>query len=551
MRKKINIIKTAIICLMVALTVLILIFAIGSTTRPKQNDTHKQEDNNKQNEENIIHYTEITSLTELVKGMQNGGNYKLATDITTTESVVIPEGVSVTLLMNGKSITGSIAKDAGAVLINNGYMIINGDDASVIKNDVADGTTTIQNKGTLVLNGGKYESAPWGGTKDAWPAYAINSAGSIVINDATVVGAHGAVAVYKGTGVINKGDFSITGCSSLPDHVLYAPDYEPSKLIIHDGNFTVTVDKTVGGDSLSYGNIVAYGGTFNESPVKDAAINEILAVGEIVDNDDGTWTVKGAEVKGQKELTTALKLSDNSLRLSGTFKNGEQYAVYPKLGLYADYYSNHAVSISGGNLALTDGAVCGLWLEDVSAVNDMTIEGDNKVAVLYVQENMKATTITNVNVDSSVGVGIYSEYCINGLELNNCVVNQDAHDTDFGTEMWHNSAFFATEGSIVTINGGVYKSEDGYAVLTGGTTKSIITINGGEFKGIISTQGDDEIIINAGTFENFKVEQTGAGLVIKGGTFDSDPSAYVAEGYTATNKSDNTWIVAKSEEFLE
>ena len=54
---------------------------------------------------------------------------------------------------------------------------------------------------------------------------------------------------------------------------------------------------------------------------------------------------------------------------------------------------------------------------------------------------------------------------------------------------------------------------------------SVVTVNGGSFEG------------------NLLITAKGA-LVVKGGTFDTDPSAYLASGYVAT-ESNGIWTVGQ------
>ena len=237
----------------------------------------------------------VTTANDLQAAINNGEtNIVLMNDIELTESIVIPAPATTTYALkatptvidlNGKTITGNNTRADGALIVNNGFLVLNGNNQSAISNQATDGAPVIQNNGTLVINGGRYVAAPWGGTNTAWPSYAINSYSDITINGGVIVGSHGAVSVNDGsTGVINGGDISITGCKLLSDHVLYAPG--ASKLTVNGGNFTMAYDSTVGGDTLFSGNCVVTDGTFNEDPSKYVATDYAA-----VDNGNGTWSV--------------------------------------------------------------------------------------------------------------------------------------------------------------------------------------------------------------------------------------------------------------------
>ena len=87
-------------------------------------------------------------------------------------------------------------------------------------------------------------------------------------------------------------------------------------------------------------------------------------------------------------------------------------------------------------------------------------------------------------------------------------------------------------GGNVTINGGTFVGSD-YVLqgdfapqnyMDGNNFESVVTINGGDFTGAIKVSAATQ-------------------LVIKGGTFSVDPSAYLADGYVAT-ESNGVWTVA-------
>lgn len=118
----------------------------------------------------------------------------------------------------------------------------------------------------------------------------------------------------------------------------------------------------------------------------------------------------------------------------------------------------------------------------------------------------------------------------------------------------------------MTVNGGAYEGNTYYGIwVTNDGATTDVTINDGSFTGKrygLYSQVDDGkqdagnvgILINGGSFHG---ETQGAavmnssgssrdwGMSITGGTFSSDPTEYLAEGYTAT-ESEGSWTVTKS-----
>ena len=105
-----------------------------------------------------------------------------------------------------------------------------------------------------------------------------------------------------------------------------------------------------------------------------------------------------------------------------------------------------------------------------------------------------------------------------------------------GTYTGKKAVMISAPGGNVTINGGTFNGSE-YAIQAdfapqyytdGANYTSVITINGGTFNGAIKATPD-------------------AKVVIYGGTFSHDPSAYVAEGYSAVANTDGSYTVLKGD----
>lgn len=257
------------------------------------------------------------------------------------------------------------------------------------------------------------------------------------------------------------------------------------------------------------------------------------AFGAINENQN-PWT--GKTVSVPKAANNAEKLAAVLAGKGDVVVYGEidaEEVIYPwgdAINYTAEFFSESVDSISGGSLLLNEKSTFGLFVYDVQSVSDMTISG-NSEALVYIQAYTKPSFISGLNVTANGGAGIYSEYCHQGVVIEDCVVDQSGLEA--GHETWFEAAIAAAQGSKVTINSGSYKS-NGLVISTFGSNSSAVTVNGGNFDGKIGTLGTDTIIINGGNFVNFGVAAGNQGtIVIKGGTFDSDPSEYLAEGYVA------------------
>lgn len=231
-------------------------------------------------------------------------------------------------------------------------------------------------------------------------------------------------------------------------------------------------------------------------------------------------------VADETALTNAFDIGGN-ITVSGDVNGktqttpwGDDYAQYT-----AEYHMSEGGSLTGGTLTMNEGDVFGLVVEagadskKTSAIYDMTITGDSE-SLVYIGQNGNRVTLTNVEVNANGGAGIYAEWAQGGVVINDCTVKQeslaDHSDSHFET------AIAAANGADVVVNGGTYSSTK-YAVrifTTGGT----VTINGGTFTGALQADTGE--------------------IIIKGGSFSENPSAFLAEGYTAEQDTvTGMWIV--------
>ncbi|MBO5285766.1 MAG: hypothetical protein J6B16_02590, partial [Clostridia bacterium] len=226
---------------------------------------------------------------ELTNAFSGGGDYALRNDIVLNNTVEVPSGKTVSLDLNGYSLT--VADSAGNhiyAINNKGVLtlknsestgsivsrgIYNGYDGSSVDGTVAgaklivesgayvaqdaNGGAAIFNCAELIINGGTFQGKVAavnnrsqgvatinGGTfrtgnhlGGSVVSYAIqNNGGNLTINNATVDKGFGAIGQWGGTTVVNNGIFMPTGTVDTSCHVVYVSDGD---MTIKDGTFVM------------------------------------------------------------------------------------------------------------------------------------------------------------------------------------------------------------------------------------------------------------------------------------------------------------------------
>ncbi len=284
---------------------------------------------------------DVATADQLWAALEMGvANITVTQDITLAKGQVITvaEGATTEINLNGKTITGSAAKANGAVLTNNGTLVLTG---GTIKNTVTNGASAIQNNGTLTLDGVTVVGAA-SDTSVGSADYAINTTGATasltIVNDSNISG-RGAIGVTNGSKLVING-----GTYHTPEiawgHAIYA-DGEGTQVTINSGTFSEGYEMAAdnwgmyqiyagnnakvivnGGTFMEWdcangydlctangGVIEIYGGTFAEDPSAQGGKNYVAEYFQAVES-NGTWSVipeEGVEVvKNATQLTTAL-----------------------------------------------------------------------------------------------------------------------------------------------------------------------------------------------------------------------------------------------------
>ena len=302
-----------------------------------------------------------------------GGNITLICDVTASEPIVLAEGKTAVLDLNGFALNGGeestskhiyVIKNYGSLTIkdtkgngsinsrgvyNYGEMILNSGKISAIDGN---GGYAVNNQSgsTFVMNGGwiaaDYEDgdAAVAGNYDATAlnvpsnatatlnggkitnagnfTFAINSAGTLNIpaeSTLTVEGRHGAVSISGGVTTINAGTYSIPENTENTDNVVYV--YSSGKVIINGGTFIADNDTPNGGSCVcdNVGGATINGGVFGNSSGGDI------------------WGTTGTVIKGGQFSTNPAEYVDADYKVVSS--NGS-YTVVERAYIYLTPNSN-------------------------------------------------------------------------------------------------------------------------------------------------------------------------------------------------------------------
>jgi len=173
------------------------------------------------------------------------------------------------------------------------------------------GTTTIKNAtvNQEALSDEFAAITPWAGT-----AIATSNGHRLIIEDGTYIGSNQGVYIYNSGAVVTINGGTFKAPQVLKADGSYSDQTIRGEFVVNGGNFDGQINMTNGyayctinGGNFtnfsvsSYSPVVIKGGTFDADP------STYVANGyQVVDNGDGTWTVKGYDVSNATELTDAI-----------------------------------------------------------------------------------------------------------------------------------------------------------------------------------------------------------------------------------------------------
>ena len=274
------------------------------------------------------------TLANAISSAASGDTVTLLKD--TKEDITIPSGKTITLDLNGKTLTNV----DDHTILNNGKLTITG--TGTVDN-ISHAKGALYNKGTVVINGGTFDRSKENGKtsndsgSNSW--YTIKNVGSMTIHDgATVQTAGNNAALGKFSSLVSNGYFNVN-------------DYNTNKgldqpiLTIDGGTFRGGLN-TIKNDDRA--KLTINGGTFSnyyQAVVQNHNIAEITG---------GTFTAASdanAKTYGIYNCGCGAEIDLGTLTVSGGTFTGATYAVAEVSSL------NAAVNISGGQFAGTKAAI--------------------------------------------------------------------------------------------------------------------------------------------------------------------------------------------------
>lgn len=295
-------------------------------------------------------------LKAAIEAAEAGETIKLAADI--TGDVVVPEGVNITIDLNGKKITNSV----GHTIMNNGTLTIEGEGTV---DNITHGKAALYNKGTVTLNGGTFDRTQENGQSDSSSGgnsyYTIKNVGNMTINEGVnVLTAKGngelgrfsslvANGYYNGTTydndkgeekptlTINNGTFS-GGLNTIKND-------DRAELTINNGTFKNFYQATVQNHNIATIN----GGTYKAASNASSTGKETYGVyncGCDANIDLGRLTVTGGIFEGADYAIADVSSQTAVVNISGGSFSGAKGAIVK--GTNSNAISNAIISISGG-----------------------------------------------------------------------------------------------------------------------------------------------------------------------------------------------------------
>lgn len=291
-------------------------------------------------------------LKAAIEAAEAGETIKLAADI--TGDVVVPEGVNITIDLNGKKITNSV----GHTIMNNGTLTIEGEGTV---DNITHGKAALYNKGTVTLNGGTFDRTQENGRSDSSSGgnsyYTIKNVGNMTINEGVNVltakgnGELGRFSSLVANGYFDADDFKNNKGVDSPTLTINNGTFsgglntikndDRAELKINDGTFKNFYQATVQNHNIATIN----GGTYKAARDASSTGKETYGVyncGCGANIDLGTLTVTGGIFEGADCAIADVSRLTAVVNIFGGSFSGAKGAIVKGTN------SNAIISISGG-----------------------------------------------------------------------------------------------------------------------------------------------------------------------------------------------------------
>lgn len=298
---------------------------------------------------------------------------KLAANI--TGDVVVPEGVNITIDLNGKKITNSVRH----TIMNNGTLTIEGEGTV---DNITHGKAALYNKGTVTLNGGTFDRTQENGRSDSSSGgnsyYTIKNVGNMTINEGVNV------LTAKGNGELGR--FSSLVANGYYNGTTYDNDKgeENPTLTINNGTFSGGLN-TIKNDDRA--ELTINNGTFENFYQATVQNHNIATIngGTYKAASDASST--GKETYGVYNCGCGANIDLGTLTVTGGIFEGADYAI-------ADVSSQTAVvNISGGSFSGAKGAIVkGTNSNAIISISGGVFDSDVQA---YAADGYKAIQVTD------------------------------------------------------------------------------------------------------------------------------------------------------------
>ena len=289
--------------------------------------------------------TYYKTLTDAVKAADNA-TVTLLKDV--TEDVTIPAGKTITLDLNGKTLTN--VKDH--TILNNGNLTIAG--TGKVDN-ISHAKGALYNKGTVVVNGGTFDRSKENkgeSGQNSW--YTIKNVGTMTINDGAIVqtagnnASLGKFSSLVSNGYFNAGDYTNNKGLDQPILTIDGGTFrgglntikndDRAKLTINGGTFSNYYQAVVQNHNIAE----ITGGTFTAASDANAETYGIYNCGCGAEIDLGTLTVSGGTFTGATYAVAEVSSQNAAVNISGGQFAGTKAAIVKSST------SNATIAISGG-----------------------------------------------------------------------------------------------------------------------------------------------------------------------------------------------------------
>lgn len=426
-----------------------------------------------------------------------------------TENVTIPDGKTIRLELNGKTLTNdaSLTKTHTITVALGGALTVQDTVGGGVVDNVSHACAAVWNNGTTVLNGGKYDRSKENGQNKEENGgnsyYVLVNHGEMTINEGVTVAQNGhyssmiengyqnyssntpSSGYVSGTNAqypsltINGGSFS-GGLNTVKND-------DGGKLEINGGNFSSVSQAVV----LNWNEATISGGTFtiNEEKVESVILNGYAA--DAIDQ--GKLTITGGTFTSNTDAPVLTTMNNSSAKHSGTIDisggtlNGDIVLTDPQ---------------AGGTLEISQGAVINGDIIN-QKVADVTVSGGTVTGQVTNDSNGTITvtggTFPNADVSKYVPkeACVISFYSAGGNPVPSIVAKKGGQiklptctrDGDYSFVGWWSDTKTYDAGETITVNEDMTFTAQWHNESSGGSS------SGGSSS---SSSGDYAITVDAG-----------------------------------------------------